>query len=83
MNGIFNVSRRPFCLSFQYPDCDMYMDLQWNSAWTETSSDISFDTDQTYITDVGNRYYIAGVSPSFFTVSQAIATVHQSDGFLT
>jgi hypothetical protein len=54
------------------------MHLQWNSAWTETSSDISFNTDQTYITDAGNRYYIAGVSPSFFTVSQGITQLNDT-----
>ncbi|KAF8302560.1 glycoside hydrolase family 71 protein [Clavulina sp. PMI_390] len=40
--------------------------FDWNAGWPSTDADISW-TDGTWITDIGDRAYIAPVSPLFFT----------------
>jgi glucan endo-1,3-alpha-glucosidase len=43
--------------------------LQWNAAWPMGDYDISFEPDNSYISNLGGRSYMASVSPWFFTVS--------------
>lgn len=42
---------------------------QWNSGWPQGDFDIDFDQDQSYISKLGSRTYMAAASPWFFTVS--------------
>lgn len=39
----------------------------WNSGWPMGDYDINFSPDQSYISNLGNRSYMAAVSPWFFT----------------
>jgi len=41
--------------------------FNWNSAWPNNSADIDFVPDQSYLSVLGTRSYMAGVSPWFFT----------------
>ncbi|KAI0746462.1 glycoside hydrolase family 71 protein [Daedaleopsis nitida] len=41
--------------------------FHWNSAWPMGNYNISFAPDQSYISNLGNQSYMAGVSPWFFT----------------
>ncbi|KAJ7650688.1 glycoside hydrolase family 71 protein [Roridomyces roridus] len=41
--------------------------FQWNSAWPMGNYDITFGPDSSYLSNLGGRSYMAGVSPWFFT----------------
>ncbi|KAI0077540.1 glycoside hydrolase [Panus rudis PR-1116 ss-1] len=41
--------------------------FDWVASWPLTDTNVSFATDQAYIDLLGNRRYMAGVSPWFFT----------------
>ncbi|KAJ7694797.1 glycoside hydrolase family 71 protein [Mycena rosella] len=41
--------------------------FQWNSAWPMGNYDINFSPDSSYLSKLGKRSYMAGVSPWFFT----------------
>ncbi|THH26891.1 hypothetical protein EUX98_g7296 [Antrodiella citrinella] len=41
--------------------------FNWNSGWPLGNYDTNFTTDQTYLNGLGNRSYMAAVSPWFFT----------------
>ncbi|EGN97109.1 glycoside hydrolase family 71 protein [Serpula lacrymans var. lacrymans S7.3] len=41
--------------------------FNWNAAWPEGDSDITFNSDSEYIANLGGRAYMASVSPWFFT----------------
>ena len=53
----------------QYPRRTERTLAQWNSAWPIGDSDINADPDNAYVSNLGGRTYMAGVSPWFFTVS--------------
>ncbi|KAF9507255.1 glycoside hydrolase family 71 protein [Hydnum rufescens UP504] len=42
-------------------------DFNWNGGWPMGDYDIDFSTDQTHINAIGARYYMAPVTPAFFT----------------
>ncbi|KAJ7471197.1 glycoside hydrolase family 71 protein [Mycena galericulata] len=41
--------------------------FHWNSAWPQGNYDINFTPDMSYISKLGGRSYMAGISPWFFT----------------
>ncbi|KAK7689418.1 hypothetical protein QCA50_007210 [Cerrena zonata] len=41
--------------------------FNWNSGWPVGNTSITFQSDQTYLANLQNRTYMAGVSPWFFT----------------
>ncbi|CAL1710436.1 unnamed protein product [Somion occarium] len=41
--------------------------FNWNAAWPTGNFDTNFDSDQSYLNNLGGRGYMAGVSPWFFT----------------
>lgn len=42
---------------------------QWNGGWPMDDNDITFNSDNTYISNLGGKTYLGAVSPWFFTVS--------------
>ncbi|KAJ7078488.1 glycoside hydrolase family 71 protein [Mycena epipterygia] len=42
-------------------------DFNWNSGWPMGNYDINFSSDSLYLSKLGGRTYMAGVSPWFFT----------------
>ncbi|OBZ77252.1 Cell cycle checkpoint protein RAD17 [Grifola frondosa] len=56
MDGAFNVISLP---------CDSK--TPWNSGWPTGNYNITFNSDASYISNLGNRSYMAAVSPWFFT----------------
>ncbi|KAJ6582853.1 glycoside hydrolase family 71 protein [Mycena sp. CBHHK59/15] len=50
--------------------------FNWNSGWPTGNSDINFDSDSTYLSKLGSRSYMAGVSPWFFTASRVSMDLH-------
>ena len=83
IDGIFNVSHPPIFFYLRRARADESQYSQWNAAWpesassaqsdftlfTQTNTNVTFDPDQRYIERLGERRYMAGVSPWFFTVS--------------
>lgn len=72
MDGAFNVSS---CRCRVFPRIQNWLTNvrnQWNSGWPMGNYDINFSSDQTYLNNLGNKSYMAAVSPWFFTVSKYI-----------
>lgn len=72
VNAAFNVRCFTFVLIERYRALNL---LQWNSAWPLTDTDISFDSDTTWIGDTpSGKGYVAAASPWFYTVSMPLSS---------
>ncbi|KAI0339342.1 hypothetical protein BDW22DRAFT_1361896 [Trametopsis cervina] len=54
----------------------------WNSGWPQGDYDINFDQDQSYISNLGKRSYMAAVSPWFFTHYASKNFIYRADDWL-
>lgn len=50
--------------------------VQWNSGWPQGDYAIDFDQDQSYISNLNGRSYMAAASPWFFTVCACLLTLY-------
>ncbi|KAF8337420.1 alpha-1,3-glucanase, partial [Cantharellus anzutake] len=58
-------------------------DFNWNGGWPQGNSDITWNSDATHRSAIGNRFYMAAVSPLFFTANSYNKNwIYRSDDWL-